>query len=91
MLGALSDVASEVDALRAEIGGLQWSLARARGEGGNYFHGVDAHTGMYNVPFLALSANRGARRRDGRVWARDAFCARLWHVRRRRMVGGRSG
>ena len=71
MFGALSDVASEVDALRAEIGGLQWSLARARGEGDNYFHGVDAHTGMRNVPFLALSLPIGSlvdvTGEDGRV------------------------
>lgn len=60
MFGALSDVASEVAALRAEIAGLQWSLAHARGEGDNYFHGVDAHTGMYNVPFLALSLPIGS-------------------------------
>lgn len=91
MFGALSDVASEVDALRAEIGGLQWSLARARGEGDNYFHGVDAHTGMCNVPFLALSAYRLACRCDRRGWACDTFCARLWHVRRRGMVGGWGG
>lgn len=71
MFGVLSDVASEVDALRAEIAGLQWSLARARGEGDNYFHGVDAHTGMYNVPFLALSLPIGSlvdvTGEDGRV------------------------
>lgn len=60
MFGALSDVVSDVAALRAEIAGLQWSLAYARGEGDNYFHGVDAHTGMYNVPFLALSLPIGS-------------------------------
>lgn len=60
MFGVLPDGVSEVAALREEIAGLQWSLARARGEGDNYFHGVEAHTGMYNVPFLALSLPIGS-------------------------------
>lgn len=60
MFGVPSDGVSDVAALREEVAGLQWSLARARGEGDNYFHGVDAHTGMYNVPFLALSLPIGA-------------------------------
>ena len=71
MFGALSDVASDVAALRAEIAGLQWSLACARGEGDNYFHGVDAHTGVCDVPFLALSLPIGSlvdvTGEDGRV------------------------
>lgn len=61
MFGVLSDGVSDVAALREEVAGLQWSLARARGEGDNYFYGVDAHTGAYNVPFLALSLCLSAR------------------------------
>ena len=60
MFGVSADTVSDVAALRAEVASLQWSLARARGEGDNYFYGVDAHTGMRNVPFLALSLPIGS-------------------------------
>lgn len=60
MFGVSADTVSDVATLRAEVASLQWSLARARGESGNYFFGVDAHTGMYNVQFLALSLPIGS-------------------------------
>jgi hypothetical protein len=40
MFGVLPDGVSEVDALREEIVGLQWSYANAKGESGNSFYGV---------------------------------------------------
>ena len=60
MLGVLPDGVSEVDALREEIEGLQWSLAYVRGEADNCFFGVDAHTGERDVQFLALALPTGA-------------------------------
>ena len=60
MLGVLPEGVSEVAALREEVAGLQWSLARARGEGENYFYGMDAHSGRYSVPFLAISLPIGS-------------------------------
>lgn len=60
MFGALSDVASEVDALRAEIAGLQWSYANAKGESDNSFYGCDARAGREDEQFLALALPIGA-------------------------------
>ena len=78
MFGVLPDGVSEVDALREEIVGLQWSYASAKGESGNSFYGCDARTGG-EEQFLALAlpigtivdmrdeCGRGTRRRGGRV------------------------
>lgn len=60
MFGVSADTVSDVATLRAEVASLQWSLARARGESGNYFFGVDAHEDMHNVQFLALSLPIGS-------------------------------
>ena len=54
MFGVLPDGVSEVDALREEIVGLQWSYASAKGESGNDFYGYDARTGG-EEQFLALA------------------------------------
>lgn len=54
MFGVLPDGVSEVEELREEIVGLQWSYANAKGEGGNSFYAYDARTGG-EEQFLALA------------------------------------
>ena len=61
MFGVLPDGVSEVDALREEIEGLQWSFARAyNGDKCYSFYGEDAHTGESDVQFLALALPVGS-------------------------------
>ena len=54
MFGVLPDGVSEVEELREEIVGLQWSYANAKGESGNSFYAYDARTGG-EEQFLALA------------------------------------
>lgn len=61
MFGVLPDGVSEVDALREEIEGLQWTFARAyNGDKCYSFYGEDAHTGESDVQFLALALPIGS-------------------------------
>lgn len=54
MFGVLPDGVSEVEELREEIVGLQWSYANAKGESGNNFYAYDARTGG-EEQFLVLA------------------------------------
>ena len=60
MLGVLPDGVSEVDALREEIEGLQWSLAYVRGEADNCFLAWTLTRANVMSSFLALALPTGA-------------------------------
>ena len=86
MFGVLPDGVSEVEALREEIEGLQWTFARAyNGDKCYSFYGEDAHTGESDVQFLALALPVGSL---VDVMGSRAFTARF--VRVRGEVGGKN-